>query len=452
MDTPWAVLKCKFKDNNVEPFNDDFYHRLFTREGIGSQNMVDYFDDCSHSEIDLSDSEVFGWFTIDRLRSDYDRAFNENGHEARWELIDWARSAAVAAGVNFERFYGTVICFNVPTDLFGALGGRVAVCDNWSMNVSALAQEMGHGYGLDHSRMDGSLDDYQDPWDVMSTFRAFMSEHPEWKSIGPGLNAWNMRGRSWLEDTRVWRGRSRYGYSVEIDLRPLHRRDLPGLLVAEVGEEFLVEFRMNEGWDAGFTQPVVLVHRFEGNHSYLMRSNRGFFDLREGDVFELGFSDNFFAPYTRVDVININASDRIAHLRISYRPAREPELDRSRFGGKIIGGVRVGGRGAIIVGGRIIPIPPNDPTLRILEQLAEFKAGEMSLQPQIGKLMQQEALKIIAKQIEQMQLDADLLSVPAPHTELDERGFPKNQKGINHGKDKHRQSSNIMDSDKPEEH
>lgn len=428
MNTPWAVLKCKFTDNDDEPFADDVYRRLFTRVGVGSQNMVDYFHDCSHGELDLSESEIFGWYTIDRPRSDYDLAFESRGFDARGELVNWARGAATAAGVDLGRFFGTVVCLNVRTDLFGGwVGGPVAVCDNLSLNGSLLAQEMGHGYGLAHSRADGSLLEYQDPWDAMSTAASFMARHPEWGYIGPGLNAWNMRGRGWLEEGRVWRGH-RFGYTSEIELRSLHRRDLPGLLAAEVGEEFLVEFRMNERWDAGFREPIVLVHRFEGNQSYIMRGSRGWFDLVERDIFEVGAADNPFTPYTRVEVIDINFSTMTAHLGITYRPARKPQL--RRFGGQLLGRIAIGGGGAIIIGGRIIPVPPNDPTLRILEHLATFKTGEMASPPWVGKLMQQETLAAITKQVEQMRMGTELLQVPAPYVELDERGFPKNQKHL----------------------
>ena len=62
---------------------------------------------------------------------------------------------------------------NVPTDLFGGPDG--VVCDNDSMDPARLGQEMGHLYGLDHSRADNvkpcgddSGMDYKDFWDVMS--------------------------------------------------------------------------------------------------------------------------------------------------------------------------------------------------------------------------------------------------------------------------------------------
>jgi hypothetical protein len=423
MNTPWAVLKCKFNDNRNEPFPDAVYRRLFTREGLGSQNMVDYFYDWSHGRLDLSDSEVFGWYTLDRPRNDYTEAFALRGFNARNELVAWARGAATAAGIDLGRFFGVVICFNVQTDLFGGwMGGPVAVCDQLSLTGSQLAQEMGHGYGLSHSRAEGSSVDYRDPWDAMSTMTAFVTRHSEWGYVGPGLNAWNMRGRGWLEESRVWRGH-RFGYTVEVELRSLRRRDVPGLLAAEVGREFLVEFRMNDAWDARFQEPVVLVHRFEGNQSYVMRGRAGWFDLSEGDTFEIGMPDNPFTDYTRVDVLNIDPGNHSAKLGITYRPGRKPEL--ARFGGQLLDRVAADGGGAIIVNGRIIPIPPWDPTFRILEYLSAVRAGAEVSPTWAGKVIQREALEAMVKEIAQLRRSADLLSIPAAHVELDEHGFPK---------------------------
>jgi hypothetical protein len=37
---------------------------------------------------------------------------------------------------------------------------------------------MGHGYGLNHSRLEGSTDDYTDPFDVMSNMTDQATAHP----------------------------------------------------------------------------------------------------------------------------------------------------------------------------------------------------------------------------------------------------------------------------------
>ncbi len=145
--SPWAVLLCKFKDDNSEPYGRQRYEDLFTGSGLGKLNMVDFFRDMSHGKLDLSGSEVFGWYTLDKNRSEY------TGLGSRNDLIDWARQKATAGGVNLSRFFSVVVCLNVPTDLFG--GGSGVVCDDgrWpngmsSLSPSLLGQEMGHTYGL----------------------------------------------------------------------------------------------------------------------------------------------------------------------------------------------------------------------------------------------------------------------------------------------------------------
>ena len=154
--TPWAILRCKFNDNSTEPQPQSFYEQMFTSAGVGTLNMVQFFTDASHGAIDLSGSRVFGWYTLNKKRSDY-LGSGPNGL-GRQALVDSARQAAADAGDDLSAFYGVVVVMNVPTDLFGG-GGPQAVCDPGSMEPSVLGQEMGHGYGLNHSREDGSEDD-----------------------------------------------------------------------------------------------------------------------------------------------------------------------------------------------------------------------------------------------------------------------------------------------------
>jgi hypothetical protein len=143
----------------------------------------------------------------------------------------------------------------------------------------------------------------------MSTACAFFAPDPEFGAKGPGFNAWNMRGRGWLDESRVWHGLSN-PFDEVIQLSPLHRYDLPGFLAAElppIDGHFLVEFRIKDLWDVGIPRSAALVHRFEGvvgqflgSHSYIMSGTRGNQDLVEGDtldatasgpleVFALGF-------------------------------------------------------------------------------------------------------------------------------------------------------------------
>jgi hypothetical protein len=174
-----------------------------------------------------------------------------------------------------------------------------------------------HGYGVNHARIDGSTADYQDPFDVMSVFNAFMARDPTFTQIGPGLNAAIMDSKGWLDADRVW---TYSGEDNAVTLRPHHRRDLDGFLVARVGP-FYVEFRMNEGWDAGIRNdfaapsPVVLVHRFDPDgHSYLMPATNGTHALVDGGVFK--GSAGAGMQYV-VSVGTIDSANRTANLSVT---------------------------------------------------------------------------------------------------------------------------------------
>ena len=110
----WAVLLCKFNDDSTEPFTRDYYEDLFTSSGIGSQNMVDFFRDVSHGNLDLSDTRVFGWYTLNKKISEYGLTGSEK-LKNRSDLINWARQAAAANGDDLSQ-YVSVCCLHERTN------------------------------------------------------------------------------------------------------------------------------------------------------------------------------------------------------------------------------------------------------------------------------------------------------------------------------------------------
>jgi hypothetical protein len=391
--SPWAVLLCKFNDDSTEPFTRDYYEDLFTVSGVGTQNMVDFFRDISHGSLDLSDSRVFGWYTLNKKRSEYvGSGANPSG---RNDLINWARQAATAKGDDLSRYVSVVVCMNVSTDLFG--GGNGVVCDNGSTDPRYLGQEMGHFYGLDHSRAetiqpcgDDSGVDYKDFWDVMSTAGcAFSASHPRYNFIGPGLNAANMASRGWLDESRVWKTNSQ-SFDTVITLRPLHRRDLSGFLSARLGE-YLVEFRNKDSWDAAIPKPAVLIHRFEDNHSYLMSANSGKQDLGVGDVFGRAIEvPGVFSTVSNIEVLEINANQQFAKIRLHHHGIRinyiNPEEQPFRNPGVAYG---------VILGGVISPVSRNSPLLKTLEHIALYESSETISSVQLQNAVRLEMLSSI---------------------------------------------------------
>jgi hypothetical protein len=350
--TAWAVLLCKFKD---EPPNDstdlptpiETFKKFFTTEGAGTFNAVRYFSDMSHGLLDLSGSQVFD-VILDANFHDYVPPSNPppTNWKAKYDeygVLELARRSAKNAGVSLENFLGDILTSN--RGIFPTHGGI-----RWSgitksnrpfvfgdhryvqnNGTQSFGHEMGHGYGLDHSRADDpnvnilgcdpSTRDYRDPWDKMSAACDFSGPDPNYQLRGPGFNAWNMRGRGWLDEARVWRAAGDV-FDQTVPLRPLHRRDLGGFLAAELPPNdgigghgrYLVEFRMKEEWDVGIPKSAVLAHRFEGNQSYIMSGIKGQLDLAAGDVFAAPILGG-----VGVEVLAIDENAQTATVRLFVR-------------------------------------------------------------------------------------------------------------------------------------
>jgi hypothetical protein len=424
--TPRAILACKWSDMPKEAKSITFLEQMFTKSGRGTQNMVDFFDDNSHGNVDTGDSKVFGWLTLPKKWSDYKRSgANPQG---RQDLINWAKQAATIAGINLNAFFNVVVCMNATstqgTDLFG--GGSGVVCDTNVLQASVIGQEMGHGYGLDHSRQDGSTTDYMDRWDVMSTWDGcFMEPHRDYVLIGPGLNAANMAGRGWLDESRVWNSGSA-SFNTTIQLRPLHRRDLPGFLAARLGDYF-VEFRDKDRWDAAIPRSAVLIHRFEDNHSYIMSSHDGQQDLVAGNIFGDDPGSNkfrIFGSVTTLEVIEINDPGQFATIRLEHTVRSIPQVGP----GILFGGVASDGGGWIFIGGKLIPIPPRSPLVPVLEQIAVYESASAVQAPVVREDVRREALSSILTTMERQLSSIRTFTQPAPLQKLEGQTSSKNKR------------------------
>jgi hypothetical protein len=422
----WAVILCKFKDDQSAPHHPiTHYQRLFTGAGTGSLNMVDFFRDMSHGQLDLSGSQVFGWYQISANKSDYvpGVATPPPGTYGFDSFFDLCRQAAIDNGAPLDTFDGVVVSMNGSAGTWGGPPGVMrAFCDSFYLSPGILGEMMGHCYGLEDAMQDGSdancVDPYcYDPWDVMSVFRAYMAQNDEWGTVGPGLNAQWMRSRGWLDETRVWKP-SAHSFETVIQLRPLHRHDLSGFLAVELPGGYLVEYRPKERWDANFPRSAVFVHRFEDNSSYVMAGTAGNPDLVVADAFERGHQGGLFdvfASFTHLDVVAIDDSALVATIHLVCRPA----LTIPNVGpGILFGGIEKGGDGFFFLpGGGIHRVPPRSPEYKVLEQVALYLNSESINSIQIRNAVRQEALStILALAQNQLQTIRDPRQVAPPST------------------------------------
>lgn len=262
--TSWAVLLCKFKDDtsSFPTINKQDLVDQFTSPEI--ENVVTYWHDASYGELDLTGSKVFGWVTLDQSQKDY------KGLAGRRELVNWARQkAGETFDIAWKRFFGVIVFMSTRTDLWGASG--TVVCDVAS-NLSQILQEVGHGYGLVHSRSVANPIDYQDPYCIMSGL-TFGGANPTFAGrfgqSGPRLCSPYAFRAGWLpqlDQVRVdSNGRrpvkteltlNRYAFNISVQPQvAVIDFDVPEVLT------YFIEYRRASDWDRGLSQDALVIHQ-----------------------------------------------------------------------------------------------------------------------------------------------------------------------------------------------
>ena len=273
---PWISIMCKFADVPDEPRNLAYFRNMYSSNYPGLDH---YWREQSYNVANLQGSYAEGWFSLPYGRSHYLPGGSLDLGAAAQDC-----TAAANPVVDFSQYIGINLMFNAELDGY-AWGGRWLLCLDgpcslWRVtweppwgyeNVSTIAHEEGHGFGLPHSSGNYGLT-YDNQWDVMSDswapcMRGF--DDLVYGCIGQHTIAYHKNLLGWIPADRLYTANP--GTMQNITLEQLAWPQPGNYLAAFVpipgssGQFYSVEARKLNGYDSHNPGAAVIIHQVDPN-------------------------------------------------------------------------------------------------------------------------------------------------------------------------------------------
>ena len=322
----WSVILCTYRNANPTTRDPNFFRDMFFRRGTGG--LADYWDSVSYGAINLNGSAVRGWYTVPMT---VEEARNRSRDDKYNDCKNAARESQTDSYTPPSNHLVAAIT-SPDVDLFG-MGGVGAFLPD-SVNLMMMGHEVGHGLGLDHSFSDdptyrnadwAQLGEYDDQWDLMSAANVWSTPTARFGVGGPGLNAFHVDQMGWLSRDRIFTFGSDGIRSQTLTLAALNHPEASGSLLGRIPIDpndpfhyYTVEYRKNDGWDAGFPSDIVLLHEVKRGetgsyYSYLLKSRDG--SKQPIQTFQVG--DTPYLSGVTIEVVSTSPSTNQATVSIT---------------------------------------------------------------------------------------------------------------------------------------
>ncbi|CAF2615636.1 unnamed protein product [Rotaria sp. Silwood2] len=278
--TTWQIILCKFSDSPTPQYTPAAIKEKFLNRGTGG--IADYWHDISNGLINFGSSSVNGWYTISETKEQQQK-------KSRGQRFDDCVKASKLSILSSGR---VMIITSPGIDLWGSNKQVYAGEDH---DLTLVAHEMGHAYGLAHSFSDdpkyrnidwAQIGEYDDEWDLMSAAHVKTTYTIKFGSAPPGLNGYGLERLGWIPINRIYTFGQRGETSATLTLTTITNPALDYPILIRIPFDpsnyqhyYLIEMRFKENWDAGFDRNFVFIHEIKYNsldklyHSYLLRTH-----------------------------------------------------------------------------------------------------------------------------------------------------------------------------------
>ena len=279
---PWVSILCKFSDYTAEPKTPFYFQDMYRSTYPG---MDHYWREQSFDLMNVVGSDATNlWYYLPQPRSYYVYDMGNDGD------LDFDHSRATTdctavanAEIYFPSFVGINMMFNAELDGYAWGGSQYITLDGvtklwyttweppWGYDdITVIAHEMGHGFGLPHSSGEYGKT-YDNQWDVMSDTwtNCVRSTDPTFGCLGQHTNAYHKDKEGWLGGRLL--NVPLYS-SATITLEQLAKPQTADYLAARVPINgsatlyYTVEARRNtsaNGYDVKLPGSAVIIHEVD---------------------------------------------------------------------------------------------------------------------------------------------------------------------------------------------